>query len=270
VQRSRTKSLLIALALLAASGCTSLIHRTASPVLDGIRERGTLRIGMTGDYPPLNVKSRSGELIGFEPSLAKSLAQALDVQLELVEKPFAELLPALEAGEVDAVMAGMTMTPQRNMRVAFAGPYLVSGKAILSKSDSLARIGSLSDLKGVRVAVLESSTSQEILRRGAPELTTITTPDYDMAVRMVLNDEVDAMLADYPVCLFALLRHPDSGLAGVAAPLSFEPIGIAVSGDDPLLVNLMENYLTLLEGMGLLEKMRDHWFEDASWLAELP
>jgi len=164
----------------------------------------------------------------------------------------------------------MTMTPQRNMRVAFAGPYLVSGKAILSKSDGLAKIESLGDLEGVRIAVLDTSTSQEILRRGAPEVTTVTAPDYDAAVRMVLNDEVDAMLADYPVCMFAVLRHADAGLAGVAAPLSFEPIGIALPASDPLFVNLVENYLTLLEGMGLLDAMRESWFEDASWLAELP
>lgn len=268
--RSRLLSLAIAVLLLTATGCASLTGRSASPVLDGIRERGTLRVGMTGDYPPLNVKSRSGELIGFEPSLARSLAQALDVELEIVVKPFPDLLPALEAGEVDAVMAGMTMTPQRNMQVAFAGPYLVSGKAIVSKSDGLARIESLGDLKGVRIAVLDTSTSQEILRRGAPEVTTVTAPDYEAAVRMVLNDEVDAMLADYPVCMFAVLRHSGAGLAGVAAPLSFEPIGVALPASDPLLVNLVENYLTLLEGMGLLDAMRATWFEDASWLAELP
>jgi ABC-type amino acid transport substrate-binding protein len=52
----------------------------------------------------------------------------------LVVKPFASLLPALQRGEVDLVISGVTITPERNARVAFAGPYFISGKSLLFKS----------------------------------------------------------------------------------------------------------------------------------------
>lgn len=122
----------------------------------------------------------------------------------------------------------------------------------------------------VKIAVLEGSTSQQILARSAPRATAVLVPDYDSAIKMVVDGQVDGLFADYPICLLAVLRNPAAGLAGVRAPLSFEPIGIALPASDPLFVNLMQNYLTILEGTGLLEMLRQQWFEDASWLAELP
>ena len=71
-----------------------------SPVLSRIVTSGELRVGMSGTQPPFSVKSKSGELIGYDVDLANLLAAAMDVELKIVEKPFAQLLPALEAGEV--------------------------------------------------------------------------------------------------------------------------------------------------------------------------
>ncbi len=259
-------------ALFHASACSTLGVGSASPVVDRIVSRGEIRIGMTGDYPPLNVTSRTGENIGLEPDLARALAATLGVKLKVVNRPFAELIPALAAGEVDAVMSGMTMTPERNLKVAFAGPYYISGKAILSKSATLAKAADMSsiDKPQLTLAVLEGSTSQIFAERAAPNAELRAVPDYGTAVQMVIDGQVDALFADYPVCVLAVLRNPDSGLATVLAPLSFEPIGMALPAGDPLLLNLVQNYLDNLEHTGLLTKLRSRWFEDASWLSELP
>lgn len=74
----------------------------------------------------------------------------MGVRLRFVERPFAQLLPALEKGEIDVVMSGMTITPDRNLRVAFVGPYIVTGKSILAKARRLAAlemIGVLEELE---------------------------------------------------------------------------------------------------------------------------
>ncbi len=258
--------------LLATSACTTLSGGSRHPVVDRIQETGVLRVGMTGDYPPLNVLDRSGTNIGLEPDLAHALARALDVELEVVNKPFVELLPALKAGEVDLVMSGMTMTPERNLGVAFAGPYFVSGKAVLTKSSTLARTQSFDalDRSQISLAVLDGSTSQTFLQRSTPNAEVMAAPTYDAAIQMVLDGTADALIADYPVCVLAVMRNPDAGLATVVSPLSFEPIGMALSADDPLFVNLVQNYLVTLEGTGLMEELRRQWFENPSWLAEVP
>ena len=77
-------------------------------------------------------------------------------------------------------------------------------------------------------------------------------------------------MADYPICVLSVLRHPEQGLATLLSPLTIEPIGIALPANDALLVNLVQNYLNALQGTGALEALRARWFEDASWLDQLP
>ncbi len=260
------------LALLVSAGCSSLLLGSRSPVIDRIRERGELRVGMTGDYPPLNVIGRSRRNIGLEPDLARALARTLDVELVVVNRPFAELIPALEAGEVDAVMSGMTMTPERNQRVAFAGPYLISGKAILTRSEPLAQAKNAADLDrpALRLSALEGTTSQTLIKTAMPKATLLTAKSYAEAILMVIDGEADALIADYPVCVYSVLRNPRAGLKTIAAPLTFEPIGVALPANDALFVNLVQNYLKSLEGTGMLTALRTKWFSDATWLALLP
>ncbi len=242
-----------------------------SPVLTRITEKGEIRVGMSASQPPFNTKNRDGDVIGLDRDLAALLADAIGVKLRIVERPFPELLGALQGGEVDMVMSGMTITLERNMKVAFVGPYIVSGKSILTNSEALARAKSAEDinLANLKLAALENSTSQKFIESVTPEATLVKVDNYDDAVQMVIKDEVDALVADYPICVLSVLRNPNAGLAA-AAPLSLEPIGIALPAGDPLLVNLVENYLVALRATGLLEVLRKRWFDDASWLAQVP
>ncbi len=67
-----------------------------------------------------------------------------------------------------------------------------------------------------------------------------------------------------------MLRYPEAELATVATPFTIEPLGIAIPRGDPLLVNLVQNYLNTLEDTGLLTRYKAKWFSDGSWVAELP
>ena len=91
------------IALMASVAATNVIAQD-SPVLDRIVETSTLRVGMSGSQPPFNMKGRDGALMGLEVDLATALAMAMKAELEIVEKPFAEMIPALEKGDVDMVL----------------------------------------------------------------------------------------------------------------------------------------------------------------------
>jgi len=273
----RLLHLALALVVLGTLACASTGGGPSSspanaPVLSAIVERGTLRVGMSGDQPPFNVVSKRGELIGLEVDLARALANSLGVELELVQRPFGTLLGALDAGEVDLVMSGLTMTPERNMKVGFVGPYFVSGKAILTKNETLARSDEAGDInkRTVRLAALAGSTSERFVQEVTPEAQLTSVQSYDEAVQAVIDGSVDALVADFPICVISVFRNPDAGLISLSSPFNFEPIGIALPANDPLFTNLVQNYVNLLEGTGLLEELRARWFVDAAWLDELP
>jgi polar amino acid transport system substrate-binding protein len=235
-------------------------------------ESGELRVGLTANQPPLNMKNKRGEIIGLEVDLIEALAGSMGLEVHIVAMPFADLLPALEKGDVDVVMSGMTITPERNARVAFVGPYVISGKSLLTKSKTIANVESTSalDLPERSYAALRGSTSEDFVQSMLPRAKLVATRDYDSAVQMVIDDDVDALVADYPICALSVLRHPRAGLSMLVTPFTVEPLGIALPAGDPLFVNLVENYMNTLEGTGLLTQLKARWFSDGSWVSELP
>ena len=185
---------------------------------------------------------------------------------------FDGLLPALRSGKIDVIISGMTITAKRNLEVAFVGPYYKSGKAFLTKFKTVAAVKDPSEINNPRtkLAVLKGSTSQEFAQNFIPEAMLYATAGYKEAVQMVLDGKVDAMLADYPICVVSVFQYPDAGLISLISRLTYEPIGIAVPGSDPLLVNWLQNYLKYLEDTGVIDRMRERWFAEGSWLGRLP
>jgi polar amino acid transport system substrate-binding protein len=245
--------------------------QTASPVLERIRQRGELLVGTSGNQPPLNATTKDGRVVGLEVDLARAMASAMDVKLRVITMPFADLLSAVQTGKVDVVLSGMTMTPQRNMKVAFVGPYFVSGKSLLSKLETMASVSDASEINSpkMQLAALKGSTSQYFVERIIPKATLTLTQDYDEAVALVRQGKIDALIADYPFCAISVFRYPEDHLVTLKTPFTFEPLGIALPAGDPLLVNWVENFLTMLEGTGVLFEITTKWFEDGSWVSQL-
>lgn len=242
------------------------------PVLERIVETGTLRVGMSGDQAPFNVKSRSGALIGFEIELLKMMAQSMGVNVEYVMKPFPELLPALENGEVDIVMSGMAINAERSLDAVFVGPYAMSGKSILTNDPALSNVTRTEDINqaNLTVATLRSSTSEAFVTKRLPIAKLVTVESYEEAIRMVVEDEVDALVADMPACNVAVLRYPEANLSTLSAPFTVEPIGIAVRASERSLQSLLDNYIAAYKESGLIDLLQVQWFERGNWISELP
>lgn len=272
-EKMKRTAILTALVLTLVIGSPlAAIAGSDAPVATRIIESGKLRVGMTGTQPPYTVVSKTGEVIGYEVDIATLLADAMQVELVIVQKPFAELLPALKKGEVDVVMSGMTMTPRRNLEVAFVGPYQVSGKSILTKSKTIAAILEAEELdqSKARIVALKDSTSQDFVKEVWPDAQYTAVDDYEAGVAMVIADKADALVADYPICALSILRHPNADLVTLDRPLTLEPIGIAIPPGDTVFLNMVENSLGALELIGVLEILEEQWFDNGAWLVAVP
>jgi polar amino acid transport system substrate-binding protein len=242
-----------------------------APVLDRILAKKELVVGTAADMPPLNMTLKDGKIVGMEVDIATQMASSIGVTLTLKPMRFSDLLPALEAGQVDLILSGMTMTPLRNTRVAFAGPYFGSGKSVLIKQENVASLQSTQMMNNpdVTLATLKGSTSQTFVERVAPKAKLVLTDDYDQAIAMVLDGKVRAMVADYPICNVSVLRYRDKGLTTLKNPLNYEPIGIALPANDPLFLNWAQNFVSFLVNSGELVLLQQKWFDDPFWLPQL-
>jgi polar amino acid transport system substrate-binding protein len=224
----------------------------AGTEMDRILQKGELVVGITGTQPPLNATTKDGKIIGFDADIARLIATNMGVKVKFKAMAFAKLLPALKTGQIDLILSSMSMTLERNLKVAFVGPYYVSGKGILTKTQTIA---ALQDPDGLnrpqfKIAALQNSTSK-------------------VFVGQSLQDKIDAVIADYPFCAFTAFRNKDKGLVAGQSKLTFEPLGIAVR-EDTLLINWLQNFMIMLEGSGQVNLLNKRWFQDASWVKELP
>ena len=256
------------------AGCAEMNPATkasSSPVMDRIVSRGELRVGVSGDMPPMNLLTKDDQVIGMDVDLAAMIAEAMGVKLSLQRIDFKGLLPALESGGIDMIISNMTMTPDRNLKAAFVGPYFVSGKAFLTKRSSIAQAKGLPDVNNPQYtfAALKGSTSEAVIRKGAPQAKLLTAGTQNEAIQLVIDGKADAMIADYPVCVVAAYRNPAAALVSVVAPITYEPIGIAVPKGDPHLLNWLGNFLHSLEKAGYLNDLRQKWFAQPTWLPQM-
>ena len=221
--------------------------------------------------PTFSVESKTGELMGFEIDLANIMAASMGVKATFVRLPFGDLLDALESGKVDAVMSVMTITLERNLKAAFIGPYVISGKSILTKSSTLASAQESGDINQntVKLTTLRGSTSEKFATTYLNNAPLTLVDDYDKALDLLMNGQVDALIADYPICAYSMLKYADQGFATLSEPLTIEPIGIALPASDALYLNLVENYFNALQISGLLDQLEQKWFEDGSWLLQV-
>ncbi len=266
-------ALLVVAGLLAGYVQTAMGAEAAriAPVLDRIQAKKELVVGTAASMPPLNMTMKDGQMAGMEIDLARFIAESLDVKLTLKQMHFNDLLPALQAGQVDMVLSGMTITPARNLKVAFVGPYIISGKSVLAKKANLESVSEPSKINQpdkVLVA-LKGSTSQVFAEKIFPKAKLILTDDYDPAISMVKEGKVQAMVADMQTCQLAVYRYPEAELMTLGRPLSYEPLGIAIPPNDFLLFNWLQNFLNTAEKEGALGMMIDRWFKDSSWVKNL-
>src|SRR5512143_204591 len=210
-----------------------------SPVLDRIQAKKELVVGTAASMPPFNMTTKAGQVVGMEIDLANFIASSMNVKLTLKTIPFNDLLAALEAGRVDMVLSSMTITPARNLKFAFVGPYFVSGKSILTKQKNAESMNEISKINNPEytLTALKGSTSQAFAEKVFPKAKLVPVQDYDQAVALVREDKAQAMVADMPICQLTAYRYREAELMTLKNPLTWEPIGMAIPANDLLLLN---------------------------------
>ena len=259
----RRYGVLISLLILTA-GNTAALAVDGTPVMTRIQKSGELVLGTSANMEPMTFKQSDGTLAGMDIDMAELMANAMKVKLVIKIMPFDELIQALHSGKVDVVISNMTINPSRNMDVAFVGPYLTSGKCVVTKEETLAKADEAGDLdiKDVRLAVLKGSTSETFVRTLMPKAAVRTIGNNQEGAEMVASGKASGMLTDLPVCLATIKNNPDAGFVTVVSLLSYEPIGIAVQGNDPLFINWTENFLERITQTALLDVLAVKWFGD--------
>ncbi len=247
--------------ILLFSAQSALTAADNSSALTRIQEKGQLVLGTSGNMPPMTRQLKSGDVVGFDIDLAETMAAAMGVKLVIKVLPFEGLTTALKDNKVDVVISNMTMNPKRNMEVAFVGPYLTSGKCLITKEAALASASKASevDAKQKRIAVMKGSTSEVFANTLMKNSIIIPVANDTLGTDLVIKGKADAFLSEMPICQAILNSRPQDGFVAISSNLTYEPIGIALPGNDAHFINWTENFLVRMNATGFLQVLGKKW-----------
>jgi len=234
----------------------------AGGTITKIKETNTLRVGTSGEQFPFTFENENGELDGLDIKIANAMAERMGVKVEFVQMKFDELIPALNDGKIDIIFSGMTNTLKRNMDIAYSQPYFKTGKAVLSKDKVIGNADAEAiNKEAVKIVVFAKSTSEEFVKKNYPNATIIPVANYEEIDDLLLNDKANAFVGDMEICESISYTHLTTNLYLSKLDSDVEYIAAAVSADDALFFNLVENYIRMVNDHNIGIVVENLWLE---------
>ncbi|RLA42810.1 MAG: hypothetical protein DRR42_22770 [Gammaproteobacteria bacterium] len=219
-----------------------------------------LRVGLSPDYPPL-VYRQDGNIVGIEADNVAAVSKIIGQKMTLVEMPFEKLLPALQAGEIDVVMSGLSITAERREQVTFTDPYMGIGQMAIMHRDKVARFSQPRAIyrENVRIGVEPGTTGAFFVEDKIKDAQVKFFSNPAAAFAGLRNDEIDLYIHDAPTSWQLATSTENSDLISQYSMLTDEALAWAVRKDDHGLVSELNKALVTMKGNGTLRIILNRW-----------
>jgi len=225
-----------------------------------------LRIGFAVGYAPFSEIGTDGQLKGFEVDVAQALCARMGMQCAPVILEFDGLIPALQSRKIDAIMASMSITPERQQVIAFSEPYYFSPVRLVMR-DARADV-SPAGLKGKRIGVERGTIHERFLAERFKGSQVLRYATQDQVFLDLKSGRLDATLVDAVIAQFGFLNHPDGRAFSFVGPdfgkdQGYYGKGIGVGlrkADAATLGQRIDGALATLRSSGSLKTLNDRYF----------
>jgi len=227
----------------------------------------TLRVGVFA-AEPYAMKDANGKWSGSEIDIANRLAKDLGVSAEFKEYRDMELLiPALQRGEIDIIVSGFSITPQRALQVYFSAPYASSGIGLATNTKLTSGFSSLDSLNrpDVAIGVVSGTVSEQVARDLFSKASIKTFDDEAKAEDALVKGLLHAYVRSEPAPRFMALRHPKEVDVPVSKPLLGTREAFAVRKGDNEFVNFLNAWIAARDADAWLPSTHKYWFDSLSW-----
>jgi cyclohexadienyl dehydratase len=250
---------LVAFFLMAASA-----HAQQTSRLDDIVKRGSLRVGMTGDYLPFSYFDRAtSKFRGFDVDMAEALGKALGVKVAYVRTAWPQLMKDFEADDFDIAMGGVSITLDRQKKGMFSTPVMREGKTPIARCADKDKYQTIADIDrpGTRVIVNPGGTNERFARANIKSAEIRTYDDNVTIFDEIANGNADLMMTDASETRYQQKLH-----AGVLCAVHPDrPFDFAEKAywlqRDPALKGFVDQWLHIAREDGSFAKIYAAWFE---------
>ncbi|MEC0202311.1 ABC transporter substrate-binding protein [Paenibacillus lautus] len=250
-------ALLALVIMLIASGCGGSGN---TDTLEAIKKRGKLVAGVKYDTKLFGLQDpATGNVEGFDIDIAKALAKKIlgdETKVELKEVTSKTRIDMLKNGDIDIIIATMTITEERKEQVDFSDVYFEAGQSLLVKKGSpITGLESLN--KDTKVLTVKGSTSAQNIREKAPDAVILEFENYQDAFTALKAGQGDALTTDNSILLGMQQQDPSFELVG--GNFTDEPYGMAIKKGNPEFVKTVNELLKELKDSGEYDKLYEQW-----------
>ena len=218
-----------------------------------------LKVGTEPTFAPFEFqKEGSKEFDGFDMDLIRAIGKQMNMKVEILNMGFDALIPAINAGNIDLAIAGMSITPDRQKAVDMSDPYYVSGLVVVVGKDNAA-VKSVNDLNNKGIAVQIGTTGAERAAKvpGAKVKNFNTNAEVFLELK---NKGVEAVIIDKPVAEYFLATGGGKDYAKIVGDtMEAESYGISLKKNSPLTKEINKALLDLKKN-GEYDKLYTKWF----------
>ena len=229
------------------------------------KDWSTVRIGTEGAYPPFNLIDSSGELQGFDIDIAKALCDRMKVTCTFVAQDWDGIIPALLANKYDAIIASMSITEERKLKVDFSDKYYDTPARFITAKDGGVTDTSPSAMSGKTIGAQSSTTHATYLEDKYSDATIKLYGTQDEANLDLVAGRLDAVLADSIVLLEWLKTDGGASSAFIGDDVKDvqyfgEGVGVALRQDDDELREMFNTALASIIADGTYERINKKYF----------
>ena len=215
---------------------------------------GTLIMGTNAAFPPYEYYE-GDQIVGIDADIAKALGEKLGMEVTIEDMDFNSLITAVQTGKIDMVLAGMTVTPDREENVNFTDSYATGIQSIIVTEDS--EITGPDDLAGHKIGVQESTTGHIYCSDDYGEDNVIAYTTGANAVEALKTGKVDAVVIDNdPAKAFV---EANEGLKVLDTEYTVEDYAIAVAKENTELLDKLNTALSELKEDGTIQSIIDKY-----------
>lgn len=210
------------------------------------------------NFPPFEFKDpKTGQHVGFDVELWAAIAKEAGLEYTLQPMAFKGIVPGLQSAQLDAGIAGMSITDKRKEVIDFSDGYYDSGLLLLTSKDG--DIKGLDSLAGKKVATKTGTTSVDFIKENAPEAKLVLFPNDNAMFMELMTGGVEAVMFDKPVVESFVAKGGQGKVAVVGELYAGQPYGIGFPKGSEL-VEKVNAALAKLRENGEYAKIYKKWF----------
>ncbi len=231
--------------------------------LDTVLQNGTLDVCMTGDYKPFSYYTDSGTFEGIDVDMARSLAKAIGVTPRFVKTSWSNMLKDATDGRCDITMGGVSITLERQKKAFFSIPYLVDGKAPITRCENTQKYQTVEqiDRPNVRVIVNPGGTNEKFARTHLSHADIVVYPDNVTIFQQIVDGHADVMVTDAIETRLQHKLHPELCPIHPEQPFTFSEKAYLLPRGDAVFKDFVDQWLHINLSDGEYQKISDQWLK---------